>query len=303
MHHSTARVAFIGMASLALYACNSEPTGQVLAVVNGEEITQAELNAEIDSLPSVPNSDAETVRRQILQRIIDRRLMAQLAKEEALDREPEFIMRERRLREEALVQYFSQKQAETIRIPSGEEVQLYLDENPGKYKERTAYLVDQIVFAFPGDSGVFQALESDNSLEEVEETLESFNVEFTRGNNTLDSAVVPNEVLQQIIALPPGEPFVVPSQGRVTVSVIVDQRPVETRESEVTPLAAQEIRNEDLNEVLRGQLDQARAQADISYKEGMEPEETETADDAPLTDSAAEAPAEAPIEPVVEEAP
>lgn len=273
IHRWTARVAILGAAFLSLQACNSEPTGQVVAVVNGEEITQAELNAEIAELPATIAGDKEEIRRQVLQQIVDRRLMAQVAKEEGFDRDPAFLTRERRLREELLVQMYGQKQAETVRIPDQAEVQKYLAENPGKFSERASYEVDQIVFDFPSDPQVLKALEADKTLADVENTLERFNVEFARGENSLDSSRVPAAILEQILELPAGEPFVIPSQGRVTVSVITGRQPVPTTEQEAAPLAAQEMRTESLTELLRTRLDEARAKADISYQEGLAPKD------------------------------
>jgi EpsD family peptidyl-prolyl cis-trans isomerase len=262
----------MGAALLCLVACNSKPAGQVVAVVNGEEITQAELNAEIAELPAAIGGDKEAIRRQVLQQIVDRRLMAQVAKEEGFDRDPAFLTRERRLREELLVQMYGQKQAETVRVPDAAAVKKYLTENPGKFSERTEYLVDQIVFPFPSDTQVLKALEADKTLEEVEQTLKRFNVDYGRGNNSLDSSNVPTPVLKQILALPPGEPFVVPAQGRVTVSVITGRQPVPTTEQEAAPIAAQQIRAENLTDLLRTRLDEARAKADISYQDGFAPD-------------------------------
>jgi EpsD family peptidyl-prolyl cis-trans isomerase len=262
----------LGAALLCLQACNGEPKGQVVAIVNGEEITQAELNAEISELPASIGGDKEAIRRQVLQQIVDRRLMAQVAKEEGFDRDPSFLTRERRLREELLVQMYGQKQAETVRVPDAAAVKKYLSDNPGKFSERTAYLVDQIVFPFPSDPQVLKALEADKTLEEVEQTLKRFKVEFGRGNNSLDSSTVPTKVLNQILALPPGEPFVIPAQGRVTVSVITGRQPVPTTEQEAAPIAAQQMRAENLTDLLRTRLNEARAKADITYQDGFAPE-------------------------------
>ena len=271
-HIRTARLAMLGAALFSLQACNDEPTGQVVAIVNGEEITQAELNAEIAELPAAIGGNKEAIRRQVLQQIVDRRLMAQVAKEDGFDRDPAFLTRERRLREELLVQMYGQKQAETVRVPDATAVSKYLAENPGKFRERAAYTVDQIVFAFPSDPQVLKALEADKSLEEVEETLERFKVDFSRGNNSLDSSSVPTPVLKQILALPAGEPFVIPAQGRVTVSVITGRKPVPTTEQEAAPIAAQQMRAESLTELLRTRLDEAKATADITYQDGFAPE-------------------------------
>lgn len=273
-HQWTARLALLSAVFLSLHACNGEPTGQVLAIVNGEEITQAELNAEIAELPSTISGDKEEIRRQVLQQIIDRRLMAQVAKEEGFDRDPEFLTKERRLRESLLVQLYGQKQAETVRVPDGAVVKKYLAENPGKFSERANYLVDQIIFGMPSDPQVLAALEADKSLADVEQTLKRLDIEYARGDNSLDTANVPTPVLEQILALPPGEPFVIPSQGRITVSVITGRQPVPTSEQEAAPLAAQEMRTQSLNKLLQTRLDEARAKADISYQDGLAPKET-----------------------------
>ncbi|MFY7835172.1 MAG: EpsD family peptidyl-prolyl cis-trans isomerase [Novosphingobium sp.] len=270
-HLWTSRLALVAALGLSLQACGGEPTGQVVAIVNGEEITQAELNAEIAELPGALAGDKDAIRRQVLQQIIDRRLMAQVAKEEGFDRDPEYLSRERRMREGLLVQMYGQKQAESVRVPDSASVKKYLAANPGKFTERANYLVDQIVFDMPGDPKVLKALESAKTLADVEQILGLFKVKFARGANSLDTINVPTPVLKQILALPPGEPFVIPGQGRVSVSVITGRQPVPTNEQEAAPLAAQEMRSESLGKLLQTRLSEARAKADISYQEGLAP--------------------------------
>jgi peptidyl-prolyl cis-trans isomerase C len=272
IRHTTVRLALAGLIAMSLHACSAEPTGQVVAVVNGEEITQGELNAELAELPESMPGDTVAIRRQVLQQIVDRRLMAQVAKEEGFDRDPTFLTRERRLKEELLVQMYGQKIAESVSVPETAAVKKYLADNPGKFTERTSYLVDQIVFDYPSDPKVLKALEADKSLDDVERTLNSLNIKFSRGRNSIDSQAVPTPALKQILALPAGEPFVIPTQGRVTVSVITDQRPVPTTEQEASPLAAQQMRAENFTSILQARLAEAKAKAKISFQEGFGPE-------------------------------
>ena len=267
----TARLALAGAAFIAITACSSEPTGQVVAVVNGEEITQQELNAEIAELPAPPVGDKEAIRRQILQQIIDRRLMAQVAKEDGLDRDPMYVIRERRLKEELLVQMYGVKTADTVRVPDASSVKKYLADNPGKFSQRTAYLVDQISFDFPSDAKILKALEADKSLADVEETLKSFRIDYSKGANSMDSGNIPTPVLNQILSLPAGEPFIIPMQGKVVVSVITGRQPVPTTEQQASPMAAQTMRAESIGKVLRTRLDEAKAKANISYQDGLAP--------------------------------
>lgn len=273
----TARLALAGAAFIAIQACSSEPTGQVVAVVNGEEITQQELNAEIAELPAPPVGDKEAIRRQILQQIIDRRLMAQVAKEDGLDRDPMYVIRERRLKEELLVQMYGVKTADTVRVPDAASVKKYLADNPGKFSQRTAYLVDQISFDFPSDPKILKALEADKSLADVEETLKSFKIDYAKGANSMDSGNIPTPVLNQILALPAGEPFIIPMQGKVVVSVITGRQPVPTTEQQASPMAAQTMRAESIGKVLRTRLDEAKAKANITYQDGLAPLPKKTA--------------------------
>lgn len=267
----TARLALASAAFVSLHACGSEPTGQVVAVVNGEEITQQELNAEIAELPAPPIGDKQAVRRQILQQIIDRRLMAQVAKEDGLDRDPMYVIRERRMKEQLLVQMYGAKTAETVRVPDAASVKKYLADNPGKFSQRTAFLVDQISFDFPSDQKVLKELEADKTLADVEETLKSFKIDYAKGGNSMDSGNIPTPVLNQILALPAGEPFIIPMQGRVVVSVITGRQPVPTTEQQASPMAAQTMRSESIGKVLRTRLDEAKAKANITYQEGLAP--------------------------------
>lgn len=267
----TSRLAWAGAALISLQACSSEPTGQVLAVVNGEEITQSELNAEIADLAIPPISDKDELRRQILQQLVERRLMAQIAKEEGFDRDPEFVNRERRMREELLVRMYGQKVAETVGVPDKAAVTQYLAANPGKFSQRASFTVDQVVFDYPSDPKVLKALEPTKSLSEVEQVLTGLKINFSRGPNRLDTAVLPNQALQQILSLPAGEPFVIPTEGKITVSVITGREALPTSEQDAAPMAAQAIRTENLSKVLQTRLDEARAKAAISYQPGLEP--------------------------------
>ena len=77
------------LALLALSGCKREATGQVAAVVNGDEITLAELNQEIAEARIPPSADKKAVQQAALQKIVDRRLITQVAKEDGIDKQPE----------------------------------------------------------------------------------------------------------------------------------------------------------------------------------------------------------------------
>ena len=112
-------VSLIALASVSLTiaGCQKKAEGQVVAVVNGEEITLTELNAEISELNVPESADKELVRSRVLQRMVDRRLLVQAAKEAGLDRDPEYLTQERRMREQLLVNMYGRKTMDTVKVP------------------------------------------------------------------------------------------------------------------------------------------------------------------------------------------
>ena len=96
-------------AALILAGCDKEPEGQVAAVVNGDEITLQEINAEIASANVPAGTDAKQLQRQALNRIVERRLLAQSAREDGLDKTPEYLIRSRQVDDALLVQLLGQR--------------------------------------------------------------------------------------------------------------------------------------------------------------------------------------------------
>src|SRR3954471_12848854 len=83
-------LAAIGAAALVA-GCHSKPTGQVVATVDGDEITLTELNAELATMQVPANADKKQVQNAALERIIERKLLAGAARQDGIDQNPEFI--------------------------------------------------------------------------------------------------------------------------------------------------------------------------------------------------------------------
>ena len=263
-----------GIALLA--ACDNEPTGQVTAVVNGEEITLQEINAELASLPIPDDANKEEVQRAVLQRVVDRRLLAQEAREDGLDQSPDFLVRRRQLEDALLVQLLQERAQRSVEVPDERAIDAYVTENPGTFQNRTIYTLDRIQFPLPKDVNSLRALEKDQTMDEVARTLNSLGINFSRGAAQMDSAQVGEERLRKILSVPAGEPFVTPEGGVVTVAVITDRRSVPVQQNAVRPAALERIRQREVTQTLEARLKQARQDAEITYQPGFAPDDTTT---------------------------
>jgi EpsD family peptidyl-prolyl cis-trans isomerase len=266
-------VSLIALASLSmtLSACQKKAEGQVVAVVNGEEITLNELNGELSELNLPANADKEQVRREVLQRMVERRLLAQSAKDAGLDRDPNYISQERRMKERLLVSMYGRKALDTIDVPQTDKVDAYISSHPQMFADRTRYALDQLQFQMPADVNRLKALDSAHSMTEVVDRLNGMGIAFQRGTGALDSATIAPDALKRIIALPPGEPFIVPNGNNVIVSAITKADPIVISPEQARPMAVQAMRAQELNKIGQQRLDEAKAQAKIEYQPGYEP--------------------------------
>ncbi|WP_186402022.1 SurA N-terminal domain-containing protein [Sphingopyxis sp. P1IMeth2] len=267
----TKTVTAIALACLSLAACDKEPTGQVAAVVNGEEITLQEVNAELGNVNIPDGVDKKVVQQAALERVVERRLLAQAARDEGLDKTPDYLLRERQLRDALLVQLMGQKAQRAQRVPEQAEIDKFIADNPDMFADRKIFAIDRIQFPLPKDMGALKALENDHSMEAVAAHLQELGIKFARTDAQMDSAQVGKQRMQQIRALPAGEPFIAPENGMVTVAVIKSERAVPLTGDAARPLAVQAIQNQQLTSAMQDRLKQARAAAEIKYQPDFAP--------------------------------
>jgi peptidyl-prolyl cis-trans isomerase C len=254
-----------------LSGCKKEATGQVVAVVDGQEITQLDLNAEL-SQANLPEGKArDTMRQAALQNVINRKLMAAAAREADMDKSPEYITRKQQIEDALLVQLLSQKAARTVKQPSAAQVEKFVAENNHMFAGRTVLLIDQIRMEGMATPAQLAELAKTNTMPEVVATLNRLNAPFQRGNVQVDSASLPAGIYNQIRAVKSGEPFILPGAGMTTVNLLAGAQAAPIPAAQIGPMAANAVQKAALMTELEKQLKAARATAKITYQSGFAP--------------------------------
>ncbi|WP_287978682.1 EpsD family peptidyl-prolyl cis-trans isomerase [Sphingomonas sp.] len=268
--HATILISCLAL-SVSLSGCEKKATGQVAAVVNGDEVTLQEVNAELGNANIPDGAQKEKARSAILQRLVDKRLMEQQAKAAGIDRDPEFLTRQRQLNQALLLEFYAKRAQGTLRVPDQSAIDAFIASHPTSFAGRSIFTVDQIRFAPPADQSVITGMKDLHTLPAIVQYLTSKGVKFDRGSSKIDSAQVPQQMMQQVLALPPGEPFIVPTPQGVVVSVIVGKEAQPLPPEQARPLAVQMMRTQELDKILEQRLKDARAKAKIEYQPGFTP--------------------------------
>lgn len=120
------------MAVMALTACaKPAPSGQVLVDVDGTDITRRDLVVELQSPEGRGVAPAA-----LIERLIDRRLLAAAARDDGLDQSPDYLGQVRRQRELLLAQIYIDRIAQTVPPPTAAAVATYIARHPQAFAER-----------------------------------------------------------------------------------------------------------------------------------------------------------------------
>ena len=251
--------------------CQKHVGGQVVAVVNGEEITQQEFNAELGNAAPAANADKQAVMREVLQHMVERKLLVQQAKADGIDRSPEYLNQVMRMQDELAVRLLAAKLSKTISVPDNAAVTKFIAANPTMFDGRKVFALDEIVFPGNIDAKTLHDLEPAHTLDAVAAVLAAHGVQMSRSKGQLDSATMPKALVDRITSLPAGEPFVVQNKGKFVASVIVSSSAAPTASAQATAIATNALRQKSLSDAVQARLAKARSTSKIDYAQGFAP--------------------------------
>ena len=213
---------------LGMSGCHSKtakaPTGQVVATVNGREITQRELQVEMAGTTAATPAAQKAAQQAALDRIVRRIILSNAAEGEGLDKQPNFAILNERAKQSLLIELMESKTATNVPAPSNEEVTQFIQTNPNIFSERKLFDVDQLRTPRPRDSKVLKDLEPLKTLDEIAGYLSQHGMPFQRGPNVMDTVGQDPKIVNAVIALPPHEVFIIPSGSEIMINQIRDSR-------------------------------------------------------------------------------
>jgi EpsD family peptidyl-prolyl cis-trans isomerase len=254
-----------------------KPSGQVVATVNGQEITSLELKSELNGFAARDPKVMKTAQQQALQQIILRRLVVQKAKDEKLDKSPDYTLQLRRGEEGLLTQLYERKIASKVEPPTQRDAENYVASHPDQFANRKIITLDQVVAA-PTKVDP-QKLASLKTLDEVKALFDANSVPYQESAGELDSLNANPQMIAQILKLPPNDVFVVPQRGAYVFNRISSVRTVPFRGDLATNYATNLLRQQRAQDSVRKQVVALRTAAEpkIVYAAGFKPDKSPVA--------------------------
>ncbi|WP_337188879.1 hypothetical protein [Phenylobacterium sp.] len=248
-----------------------EPKGQVVATVDGEEITALELRAELGNFSARDPAVIKAAQQQALQRIILRKLLAKAARDEKLDKSSDYTIQVGRGQETLLAQLYQRKLASKVAQPTEAEITAFITDNPNQFENRKVLFVDQVIAA-PNQIPPEQ-LRPLKSLAEVKALLDREGIRYQDNAVALDTLTANPALVRGVMGLPPGEVFVIPQGGALLFNHVASSRDAPLRGDAAKAYATNMLRQQKAGQTVQKQVESLRKAAEdkIQYNAAYKP--------------------------------
>lgn len=259
----------IGLSLLMLSGCSDDaekPATQIVAKVNDDEITVHQLNSAVAKIPNVTAENADAVRKEVLEKLINQQLAVQQAEKNKLDRSAEVVMMMDAAEREILTKAYLGQVVANLPQPSEAETSKFYDEHPELFAERRVYKLQEIVIPTKdGQAEQIKQQASGKSMEDIANWLKSQNIPFRSNAATRAAERISLPMLDQIASMQDGETKVIETEDAMTIVHLVasEQAPVSKE------IAMQRIprflANEQAKTAINEDLERLKSTAKIEY--------------------------------------
>jgi EpsD family peptidyl-prolyl cis-trans isomerase len=258
--------------TLWLPGCSEvSPTGQVIAVVDGEEVTAGELRAEADARNAADLNDPST-RSELVGALVDRKLWAGEAKRRKLDRQVEFVLARRRAEESLLAGFLTRGLKRFAEPPDDDVVAQYLRTNPTAFSSRTIFQIDQITIRREGSRPLAADLDKARSLDEVGRLLNVAGVVGQRSRTEWNSLFMPASLAVRLQRSWPGKLFIYQQPGVTVFGTVMAQANSSVSYNDREAFVREMLRRAHVDAAVDKRLSELRASASIRFQPGFEPD-------------------------------
>ena len=249
-------------------ACSrkAEDTSAAVATVNGEKITQNQLDFAVKQIAAARPGASAPEAGQVLQTLVEQRLAVQKAEKDKLDRNPGVLQAMEAARKDALARFYIEQVAAKVAKPTADEVKQYYDAHPANFAQRNAYVIQKVDARVAADqaaalAGSAQAVSGAAAVADLLRAKASA-VNVTESTQPAESL---GPLLPKISTMAPGQTIVLPQPQGLTALTLVGVKPLPLALAQAQPAIEQLLWNQKKREALMADTKAMRATARIDY--------------------------------------
>ena len=256
---------------LALSSCGKadvkKGSGQIVAKVDGDEITVHQINNAIARGDAIPSDEAKQAAAQTLERLIDQELLVQKALKDKLDRDPQVMQAIEDAKRQILARAYIERAAAASSTQSPEEIRKFYQDNPALFERRRIYRMHELTVVAPPErlDALKAATAGAKGLQEVSAWLKSQKLAFEDAISNRPAEQVPLNILPRLLEMREGQIAVIPTSRGASVVQLLQAQDASLSEQQATPIIERYLRSRKQLALAQAEVRRLREQAKIEY--------------------------------------
>lgn len=240
---------------------------QVVAKVNGDEISIHQVNLQLGRVGKVDEAQSKAISQQIVAKLVDQQLLKQKALEEKLDRDPRVLQILEASKSEILAQAYLEKVSTKAKKPTTAEIDAFYTEHPELFEKRRLFKLQELVVqASPDKFAEIEAGVKDiKNINEVANWLKEHQFQFTANSNVRAAEQLPSNLLKVLQPLSDGELLMVKTDRALNVVHLAASQSQPIARDKATPVIEQYFLNLNKTNLIKDEVKALKDQAKIEY--------------------------------------
>ncbi len=255
-------------AATMLAACGkkSEDNSPAVATVNGEKVSQDQLDFAVKQIQAAHPGASAPESAQVLQGLVEQRLAVQKAERDKLDRNPNVLQALEAARKDSLARYYIEQFATKVPKPTADEVKQYFDSHPANFTQRNAYVIQKIDARVPQDQvGPLTAAAQNTTGAQAVADLLKAKATATNVTQTTQPAESLGPLLPKISTMTAGQTIAIPQPQGLSALTLVEIKPLPVTLEQAQPQIEAALWNQKKREALQAEIKELRSKARIDY--------------------------------------
>ncbi len=231
-HVKPLRILVLPLATIAalatLQGCGKEEhkkaASQVVAKVNGDEISVHQINHILAKAQGITAENAEQAKREILDKLINQQLAIQQAEAAKLDRDPGVMQTIEAARRDVIARAYLDKVAAAQPKATADEARKYYAEHPELFAQRRVYNLQEILVPASHLPDVQQLVAQNKSMQDIAANLKGREIKFAANAGIRPADQLPMPIAARLHGAKDGQTVVVESaQGAMVLHIVASQ--------------------------------------------------------------------------------
>ena len=245
----------------------SKGGSQVVAKVNGNEITVHQLNFALSKAGKIDQAQLKPASEKVLQQMVDIELLKQKALDAKLDRDPNVLQVLEATRQQLLAQAYMQKVASKQAAPSNDEIKKFYDTHPELFSERNVYVIQEFVVQNGNEhvSEIEAGINNVKTADELGKWLKDNNYAFNANASRKAAEQLPLDLLKKLNTLKEGDTVIVRGPNALVLLFLakIDRQPVDQEKAK--PVIQQYLVNSGQQTLIKNEVTALRKEAKVEF--------------------------------------